>query len=136
MIQGVIQTLLESTAVRTAIGSNKDGDTSKIYAVYADQDEEPPYVVASITGNSPNYCKDGASRMDTVAFQIVTYSRDYAKMDAIDNAIRFTIDGFSGTVSGIALDNVLFENHRDSQVTGKDYMARVSDFKAHVMRTL
>lgn len=133
MIQSVIQVLIGNAGVQTAIGRNRGNTKYKIFPVYADEKEEPPFTVASITGNNPNYCKDLPSRMDEVSFRLVTYSKEYSQMDTIDNALRFAIDGFRGESAGINI-SVRLVNQQDSQVEGKDLMARASDYIAQVKR--
>lgn len=133
MIQGVIQILLKSTAVKSAVGLNKASDRYKVFPVFADAQELPPFSVALITGNSPNYCKDVASRLDEVSFRITTYSERYEELDKLDNAIRFALDGFRGDSENINMD-VWLVNQQDAGVEGKEYFARISDFKAHVTR--
>jgi hypothetical protein len=135
MIHAVIQVLINDAAVRSAVGQNKAKNTYKVYPIYADEKEEPPFVVGSIVANNPNYCKDGtASKMDEVTFRLVTYSREYAKMDQIDNAMRFAIDGYKGVSEGIDL-RIRMVNQSDSQVEGKDLMGRITDYIAQIKRT-
>jgi len=135
MIQSVIQVLIGNAGVQTVIGRNRGNTKYKIFPVYADEKEEPPFTVASITGNNPNYCKDLPSRMDEVSFRLVTYSKEYYQMDTIDNALRFAIDGYKGTSADITLQGVRLVNQQDLQVEGKDLMARASDYIAQVKRT-
>ena len=134
MIHGVIQLLVNATTVKNAVGQNKTGDRYKVFPVIADADEQPPFSVASITGNKPTQMKDGSSIVDRISFRLITYSETYEQIDAIDTAMRFILDGFRGTSSGVEMD-VSLVNQTDSGVEGKVYFARISDYEAFVVRT-
>lgn len=133
MIQGVIQLLINASSVKQAVGLNKSTDRYKVYPVYADPDEVPPFSVAAITGNSPNQCKDGASRLDKVTVRVTTYATTYEELDKVDNAIRFCLDGYKGTSGGVNFTASLV-NQQDAGVDGKPYFARISDYTALVVR--
>jgi hypothetical protein len=134
MIQGVIQLLVNASAVKTAVGLNKAEDRYKIYPVFADSDEVPPFSVARITGNKPTQFKDGSSIVDKISFQVVTYATEYEQLDGIDTAMRFIMDGYKGISAGIDMV-VSLQNQSDSGVEGKAYMARISEYEAFVVRT-
>jgi hypothetical protein len=134
MIQSVIQKLVNDAAVKAAVGLNKAGSRYKVFPIVADQDEELPYTVAAITGNEPYKCKDGAGVLDRVDFQLITFSKEYAQMDGIDNAIRFCLDRQKWTLENIPVD-AWFTNHKDQWDQGKQCYARVSDYSANVTRT-
>lgn len=135
MIQAVIQILINTTSVQQAVGKTGDNAKYKIFPVIADGEEALPYTVASIIGNNPNYCKDGASRLDTVSFQTITYAKFYEDMDAIDTAQRFALDGFNGISAAIPL-NIWITNQQDLWDDARQAYARVSDYNAHVTRKL
>lgn len=135
MIQAVIQILINDTRVKDSVGANKANTRYKVFPVVADQDEQLPFTVGSILSNEPQPCKGLTTVQDKVRFQLATYSSKYEEMDKIDNAIRFSIDGFDGLSAGIELD-IWFDGHRDAFDNAKQAFARVSEFYAFVKRNV
>lgn len=135
MIQGIIQLLVSDTGVRHFIGLNKASARYKVFPVVADQDEKPPYTVGTITGNTPDNCKDCVTKTDRVSFDLITYSREYEELDNIDNQMRFILDNYKGTSSGIVFEDIRFRTHRDLFDNEKSYFARLTSYDATVKRT-
>ncbi len=135
MIQAVIQVLINDTRVQEAVKLNKASDRYKVFPVVADQDEHLPYTVGSVISNQPSQCKDAESSLDRISFQLLTYAKTYEDVDKIDNAIRFSIDGFNGISAGIEL-NIWFDGHSDAWDNGKQSFVRVANYQSQVKRTI
>lgn len=106
MIQGVVQSLLDSSAVTNLVGQ-------RVFPVVAPQGVVKPYITARIVSNAPNQNKDAASTLDMVTFQVFSYSGKYSEVDAIDNAVRGAIDNMMGESEGVKFDRIYFETHQD-----------------------
>lgn len=131
MLQGVIQALINDSKVVAAVGNGKQGKV-KIYPVLADELDDTPFSVLTITSNQPNQCRESVSVMDLVSFDVNTYSKDYPQLDNIDNLIRFCLDGLKGPFTGIDLD-ISFQGQRDGFDTNQ-YYVRISSYQAFVTR--
>lgn len=127
MIQGIVQNLLDNATVSGIVGT-------KVYPVVAPQGVKKPYITARIIANDPNSNKDAVSTLDTVHFQIVSYSEKYTQADAIDNAVRACTDNASGEVEGINFDRIYFETHEDLFDQEDQAYIRNSKYRAMIRR--
>lgn len=128
MIQGIVQSLLDSPTVTSLLGQ-------KVFPVVAPQAVKKPYVTARIVANAPNQNKDAASTLDAVTFQVFSYSEKYSEVDAIDNAVRSVIDNASGEVEGIQFDRIYFETHQDLFDQEDQAFMRESRYTALIRRS-
>ena len=64
-----------------------------------------------------------------------SYAEKYSQVDAIDNAIRATIDNTSGEEEGIQFDRIYFETHQDLFDQEDQAFIRESRYTALIRRS-
>lgn len=136
MIQGIIEILLDSSAVTTLVGDNKAGNKPKIFPVVAPQGEMVKYVLLSKVRTFPGNCKDGISDMDQVDFMILHFGTDYIDVDELHEATRTALDGMSSiTDAGITFAQIRFVTDKDLFSNEAQKYVRQSDYTCFVKRT-
>jgi hypothetical protein len=131
MIQGVIQILLDASAVTSEVGNNKGNHKPKIYPVVCPQPEESPYITVSKISTNPDGCK--VSTLDEVNFTVLHYSKNYNKADAMHEATRAALEviqdhtelGFEFADIRFVTDRDLFDNEAQLYVRQADYRAMI-----------
>jgi len=88
---------------------------SKIYPDIVPQNVQYPFVVYTITNNTPVVYKDGQSNLDEIEIQIDVYTQNYDDTQDLANLIRNRLDRFVGTVEGVEVQSIKY-TASDSQV--------------------
>jgi|SRR5688572_19307199 len=138
MIQGVIEILLDASAVTTLVG-NKSAQSSeyKIYPVVATQGETAPYIIAAKTPGTPLQMKGQGSDLDTSNFQLLIYGDTYELIDDIHEACRIALDNkTSVTDNGINFDRIWFTGDYDSFDKEAQKLVRIANYSALHKRSL
>ena len=130
MIHSIIQILINDTAVKTALGNTKSGSKVRVFPIVADQDEETPYSVVTMTDLQPIGCKE-KSYTDRVDFQVITYSEKYEEIYKIDIRIRNALDDFNGNSAGIDIA-IWFVSSSDAFDSVTQNRAKISNYRAQI----
>lgn len=133
MIQGVIQILLDASAVTSEVGQNKGNNKAKIYPVVCPQPEEDPYITVSKISTNPDSCK--VSTLDEVNFTVLHYSKNYIKADAMHEATRAALEVIQDhTESGFEFADIRFVTDRDLFDNEAQLYVRQADYRAMIKR--
>lgn len=120
MTKGIIEILIENTGVQNAVGRNAADTKYKIYPVFAEPKEVPPYVVVWKQSNNAlaSLDKDEASGLDYSRCVVQIWTVNYLEGEEIFNAVRAALDKFSGTTSnGYEFGEIHLVD--DSEVSGE-----------------
>lgn len=89
-------------------------------------------LVYQVINNSPNDTNSGVSKLDEMVVQISCYGADYDNVVAVMDDVRTEMDRYIGTVSGINIQSIQYQNERNQfndkgEVDGysHDYKIRV-----------
>lgn len=136
MIQGVIEILTDSTAIRNIVGQNNATSKYKVYPVRAPQGEKEPYIVVFKTpGATPTQSKREVSTLDLNKFRVHGYVKNYNDRDAITEAIRATLDQMqSVTNNGIVFESIWYETDSDGFDDNANLYVAIVDFGCLVKR--
>jgi hypothetical protein len=104
--------LSNSAALAAEVGAN-------IFPVTIPENTGFPAVAYAFDRIIPTKRKDGNSPLDAETLNVVAYSLDYAKAQAIGEAIRAALDGQTGTIAGDSIDRITFENQEDNTFEGQ-----------------
>ena len=122
-----IRTILNVSAVTNLA-------TGGMYSVRATQGAVAPYIIYRVQDVLPNETKDGVSDVDEYFIVVESYAKTYAAAEALSDMIRTTMDGYSGTVSGIIVNTIVFEDKADfyddaaeAHHHEQDFMVRINN---------
>lgn len=73
--------------------------TGGIYPIRAKQGETRPQLVYSRQSGIPEHTMEGPASLATVRFQFDAWAKDVDAAAALADAVKFRLDGYSGTVS-------------------------------------
>lgn len=102
-----IYTMLSSDATLAGIFSNR------IYPATVPARTAMPYLVYTKISATPTNDKDGPSAIDEEYFQIDIYTPSYEQNHTAAERVRAVLDRVRNTVSGVAIDHVVFEGEND-----------------------
>ena len=86
---------------------------TKIYPVKAPQRVTFPYIVYSLSSTDPTDQKDGVSPVDDNTLEVDCYADSYRTAHTIALSIRAALDDYSGTVQGVKIRHLWFQNQSD-----------------------
>lgn len=138
MTEGIIYILINDTAIKAAVGKNKEDNKHKVYPVYCPTPEQHPFIVVKITGKTPIECMDSRATDFDYSFAVFAYAKTYQKVDELDIAIEDALDRYTGTAAGVDFQEIRFVTTRDEGVNlepGGNLYCRVISFEAHVTKT-
>lgn len=84
--------------------------STRCFPANAPQKGSKPYVVYDIYNVEPTDTKDGASKLDTVYFELSCYGKEVDTVIDINNKVRSAIDRFNGLNSDNVVDKIIFES--------------------------
>jgi len=87
--------------------------SSRIYPVSVPQFANFPFVVYTTTDTEPTMTKDGSSPLDVITVQIDMYANDFDTNTSLAGAIRSTLDFYTGTINGQAIQRITLMNNSD-----------------------
>ena len=96
---------------------------SRIYPVSVPQFADFPFVVYTTTDTEMTMTKDGSSPLDVITVQIDMYANDFETNTTLAGAIRSTLDFYTGTINGQAIQRITMTNSSDG-----DYNAELEVF--------
>lgn len=105
---------------------------TNIFPVRAAQGTNPPFITHQFIDNVPTHEKDSTSKLDTVRVQINIIDNDYNNTETVRDSIRAALDGYRGTVDGVAIDAIWFEDENDlffNETGDQGYYGKALDFK-------
>jgi Protein of unknown function (DUF3168) len=102
-----IYTILSADATLAAIFSNR------IFPATVPARTATPYLVYTKISATPTNDKDGPSALDEEYFQIDIYTATYDQNHTAAERVRTLLDRTRNTVSGIAIDHIVFESETD-----------------------
>jgi len=95
----------------------------RIYPMHAPQGATYPFITYMIDGVIPHETKDGASSLDYVEIVIGCFGETYSVTSDLGVKVRAAIDRYSGTVSGVTVQNTTFDDIEN------DYVKRDNQFE-------
>lgn len=102
------------------------------YPESAPQQVTGDIVVYSGISDVPTTSKGNTSKVDTYRVQVNSYSNTYAKVVLLAGYVRTALDNKSGTIGGLAVDGIYFNNQQggfelepNNYVITQDYMVRI-----------
>ena len=98
---------------------------TRIYPISVPQFADFPFVVYTTTDTEPTMTKDGSSPLDVITVQIDMYANDFDTNTSLAGAIRSTLDFYTGTINGQAIQRITMTNNSDG-----DYNADLGVFYA------
>lgn len=107
MLAKVIYSLLSGDATLTGLVG------SKIYPVKAPQKVNVPFVVFRENTTLPVNAKDGVASKELKQLQVDTYATSYLTAHEIATAIRSILDNWSGTIGGVTIRQMWFDDQDD-----------------------
>lgn len=136
MIQGIIEILVNDATLVSALGENAAGTKPPIYWVFCPDTEKTPYIILRISSNQMNQVKDITSTLDQITFEAYVYGRSAEQTDAIDQAMRFAIEGKKITTSTIYFHRIYAENQADGFDKEAQKPYRVTTYTAITRRDI
>jgi hypothetical protein len=114
MTSGIIEILIEDTAVQSAVGQD-DLDQYRIYPVVAPQGIRTPYIVVAEESMRPTLSKGYPSTLDFPRYQILVYSTDFLETETLQELCRLALDTGNdwSTSVGAEFDSVYMVDRRD-----------------------
>lgn len=83
--------------------------SGRIFPDMVPQETAFPLIAYTIINEDPTKIKGAVSPLDTVAVQIDIYSQSYETTQALNDAVRSTLDKFRGTQNGVVIDGFDFQ---------------------------
>lgn len=94
--------LRTGAGVIAAVGLADDGQ-AKVYVGKAPQGVDAPYVVVTRISWPPHHHHGGVAAIASPTYQVLIVSESSVTTEAIEDAIRARIDGFTGTMGSTAV---------------------------------
>lgn len=108
MIREAVYTILSGDSNVT------DEVSTRIYPMNAPQNPTFPFVIFEIS-QDPEYTKDGAAPLVYTDLDIYIYCKGSPRAnDTIADVLKTALDQYSGTVAGHEIDNILWQDTRDT----------------------
>ena len=127
--------MTEGKAIYSILTSDSDVSAivgTRVYPQIAAQGAAFPFVVYVLQDTSPSDTKSGVSTLDEVRYDIVVASENYAQASDLTGKIRTALDRYSGTVAGVVIDSIQFQDidadndpGTETYVTSSEYIIRV-----------
>lgn len=125
----------EGKAIYSILTSDSDVSAivgTRVYPQIAAQGAAFPFVVYVLQDTSPSDTKSGVSTLDEVRYDIVVASETYAEASDLTNKIRTALDRYTGTVAGVVIDSIQFQDidadndpGTETYLTSSEYIIRV-----------
>ena len=127
--------MTEGKAIYSILTSDSDVSAivgTRVYPQIAAQGAAFPFVVYVLQDTSPSDTKSGVSTLDEVRYDIVVASETYAEASDLTNKIRTALDRYTGTVAGVVIDSIQFQDidadndpGTETYLTSSEYIIRV-----------
>ena len=93
-----------------------------------------PAVTYQIISSTPAKCKGEKSKADKIRMQISAFSKIYDQQEQLTAAIRDALDGFKGTVLGLSIASIDYENETDRHDDEATVFFKAIDFTITINR--
>ena len=127
--------MTEGKAIYTILTDDSDVSAivgTRVYPQVAAQGAAFPFIVYVLQDTSPSDTKSGVSTLDEVRYDIVVASETYAEASDLTNKIRTALDRYTGTVAGVVIDSIQFQDidadndpGTETYLTSSEYIIRV-----------
>ena len=115
MISGIVEILLENSALVTELG-----DDEKIFPLIVPEETEggekiePPYLAVMLAEKGSNQTKNSVSTVDFPVVQVNIHAESYDQLETLEEAVREALEGFTGTTgTGHNFHKITFLNSSD-----------------------
>ena len=120
-----IYNILAASAVNSSVGG-------RMYPQLGPQNAVAPFIVYVLDNTDPSDTKSGVSTLDTAFYEVIVVSASYAEMATISDQVRAALDRYTGTVSGVEVQSIQFNNvDTDYDQESARYMAGL-DFSLRI----
>lgn len=106
----------------------------RIYPQRRAQGDQGPAVVFEIIYNGPTDTADGPSELDVVQYQFKAIAKDRDTMQKIREAIRYTLDRFSGTVADVVVQSISLIDQGEDQDDDSLEFYSLDDYSFRIQR--
>ena len=113
MLNGIRAILTDDATLTGLVGT-------KVYAVRAEQRQDPPLIVLIAAGADPNNCKTGNSSIaDEVDVTVIVMALTYAETLQIAERVRVLLDDYNGLADGedLNIDFVTYQDAHDDRAS-------------------
>lgn len=127
--------MVEGKAIYSILTGDTDVNaivSGRVYPQIAAQGAAFPFAVYVLQNTDPSDTKSGVSTLDEVRYDIVVASETYAEASDLTEKIRTALDRYSGTVAGVVIDSIQFQDldvdndpGTETFVTSSEYIIRV-----------
>lgn len=111
--ESLVSILQASSAVTAICGQ-------RIYPLYARQTAAKPLVIYQRISSVREHSHDGPSGLARPRFQFRCVANSFSEARGLADAVRGALDGYQGTVGGVRIDAILFENELDADDVALD----------------
>lgn len=102
--------------------------STKVYPLAAPQNTAMPYITYQLVSDKPNKNKDRVTSIETLRVQIDVIAKTYENVGQIADAIVNALSFYSGTVAGITIDIITFEDENDLSDVEADVYRKEQDY--------
>lgn len=118
--------------------SNDTGVTNivstRIFPSRIPQIKDFPAISYHQINNVPTDQKDGVSGFDKIDFDINCWSKDYAQINILADAVRTALDRVKITSQGITIDTIVFVRETDDYSDPAEIYKKILEFRFVVIR--
>jgi len=107
-------TILQASSAVTALAGQR------IYPLRALQTAVKPFVLYQRISSVRQHSHDGPSGLARPRFQVRCVAGSYGQSRQLADAVRNTLDGYSGTVGSVRIDGIIFQNEIDTDDVALD----------------
>jgi len=107
-------------------------DVIALYPKRTSQGKGTPYGVYTKVSDNPSDTKSGVSTLDVDRVQVTIITDTYAEGVTLSDSLRTVLDRYRGTVQGVVVDKIVFEDERDmyddkaeKYMRSQDYFTRI-----------
>ena len=112
---------MPDTTIEAAIFSALTNESSisdivaaRVYAMFAPQTTELPYIIYQQISAIRDHTLDGPSGYTDSRYQLTCWATTYELAKQLFEAVRIFFDGYHATVAGVNIQYVQFENELDT----------------------
>lgn len=134
MTSGIIQILIENTAVQTAVGMS--GTKYKVYPVVAPQATDQAFITVNKRSNDPMIMKDCLSTLDTSEYEVKAWSkRGFRETETLHEVCRTALESVVAVITdACTFRKVWMINDYDGFDETLDMYCHVGVYSANVER--
>lgn len=111
--ESLVTILQASTAVTALAGQ-------RIYPLRALQTAQRPLVIYQRISATREHSHDGPSGLARPRFQFRCVANSFSQARGLADAVRGALDGYQGTVGGVRIDAIVFQNELDTDDAAMD----------------